>query len=442
MVLATVLQLILVIGPRLSAGVPRPVAGANFGPDWPQWRGPNRDGVWRETGIVQKFSSLELPARWRTKIGPGYSGPTVAGGGVYVTDRLTSPTQAERIHCFDAMTGEHLWSYTYNCKYERVEQRDGPRASVTINEGRAYSLGTMGHLFCFDAAKGDVLWSKDLDAEYQIRMPVWGIAAAPLVEKDLLIVQIGGKDNACLVAFDKTNGQEKWRALDDQASYSAPIIIEQAGKRVLVCWTAQRIVGLDPSTGKLYWEHAFISGRISQNIATPVFQNGHLFVSSFFDGSLLLKVHPDNLAVEKVWQRKGPSERDTDSLHCCISTAIIQGDYIYGVDSYGELRCLDLHTGDRLWENLNAVPKDRWANIHLVQNADKIWMFNEHGELIISKLSPEGFHEISRAKLINPTAGQLDRRGGVCWSHPAFAYKHVYIRNDQELLCANLATKE
>jgi outer membrane protein assembly factor BamB len=410
--------------------------------DWPQWRGPNRDGVWQETGIVRKFDTPELPALWRAKIGPGYSGPTVANRRVYVTDRLTTPNQSERVHCFDAMTGEQLWSYTYNCKYERVEQRDGPRASVTIDQERAYSLGTMGHLFCFDAAKGNVFWSKDLDAEYQIRMPLWGIAAAPLIEKDLIIVQIGGKDNACLVAFDKTNGQEKWRALDDQASYSAPIIIEQAGKRVLVCWTAQRIVGLDPSTGKLYWEQVFIPGRIGQNIATPVFANNYLFVSSFFDGSLVLKVSPDRLAVEKLWQRKGLSERDTDSLHCCISTAIIQGDFIYGVDSYGELRCLDLHTGNRIWENLTAVPKARWANIHLVQNADKVWMFNERGELIIGKLSPEGFHELSRAKLINPTAGQLDQRGGVCWSHPAFAYKRVYIRNDQELLCANLAAEK
>jgi outer membrane protein assembly factor BamB len=409
--------------------------------DWPQWRGLNRDGVWQETGVVRKFDTPELPALWRAKIGPGYSGPTVANRRVYVTDRVTTPNQLERVHCFDAMTGQQLWSHTYNCTYERVEQRDGPRASVTIDGGRAYSLGTMGHLFCFDAAKGNVLWSKDLDAEYQIRMPLWGIAAAPLVENDLIIVQIGGKDNACLVAFDKTNGQEKWRALDDQASYSAPIIIEQAGKRVLVCWTAQRIVGLDPSTGKLYWEQAFIPGRISQNIATPVFANNCLFVSSFFDGSLVLKVSPDRLAVEKLWQRKGPSERDTDSLHCCISTAIIQGDFIYGVDSYGELRCLDLHTGNRIWENLTAVPKARWANIHLVQNADKVWMFNERGELIIGKLSPEGFHELSRAKLINPTAGQLDQRG-VCWSHPAFAYKHVYIRNDQELLCANLAAEK
>lgn len=413
-----------------------------FAADWPQWRGPNRDGLWQEKGVVQEFNAPQLPIRWRAEIANGYSGPTVANGRVYVTDRLTTPTQVERVHCFDAMTGKKIWSYSYECKYERVDRSNGPRASVTIDDRRAYSLGTMGHLFCFDAVNGEVLWSKDLNAEYKIRMPTWGIAASPLVQNDLVIVHIGGEDNACIVAFDKVTGKEKWRALNDPASYSAPIVIKQAGKDVLVCWTAERVVGLDSLTGKLCWQHQFPPGRIAQNIATPVFQNNYLFVSSFFDGSLLLKVNPDMLAVEEVWRRKGTNEKNTDSLHCCISTAVLQGDYIYGVDSYGELRCLDLHTGDRIWESLDAVPKARWANIHMVRHEDKIWMFNERGQLIICKLSPEGFHEISRAKLINPTEGQLNQRGGVCWTHPAFAYKHVYIRNDKELLCADLSAGE
>ena len=414
-----------------------------FAADWPQWRGPNRDGVWREKGIVQKFAEKQLPIRWRVKIENGYSGPTVAKGRVYITDRLTSPTGVERVHCFDAMTGEGIWSHTYECQYKKVGYPNGPRAAVNINDGRAYSLGTMGHLFCLDAAKGDVLWSKDLYTEYKIKMPIWAIAASPLVEKGLVILQIGGKDNACLIAFDKVTGEEKWRALGDRASYSAPIIIEQAGKRVLVCWTGDSVAGLDPMTGKLHWQHPFTPSKMVLNIATPVFENGYLFVSGFYDGSLLLKVNPNKLAVEKVWRRKGVSERNTDSLHCCISTAVLQGDYIYGVDSYGELRCLDMKTGDRIWESLDAVPKDRWSNIHMIRHEDKIWMFNERGELIISKLSPEGFREISRTKLIEPTKGQLNRQGaGVCWSHPAFAYKHIYIRNDEELICADLSVKK
>jgi outer membrane protein assembly factor BamB len=410
--------------------------------DWPQWRGPNRDGVWPEKGIVQKFGEGPLQVRWRAKIANGYSGPTVADGRVYVTDRLASPTEVERVHCFDAMTGEHVWSHTYACKYERIEHRDGPRASVAIDQGRAYSLGAMGHLFCFDAAEGAVIWSKNLYAEYKIKIPLWGIACSPLVQDGLVIVQIGGRDNACIVAFDKISGEEKWRALNDRASYSAPIVIEQAGKDVLVCWTGEKVAGLNPLSGKLYWQEPFLPTRIVHNIASPVFRDNYLFFSSFFEGSLLVKVNPRRLAVEKMWQRSGPNERKTDALHCCISTPILQGDYIYGVDSYGELRCLDLHTGDRVWESLDAVPKARWANIHMVRSQDKIWMFNERGELIISKLSPQGYHEISRAKLIEPTRGQLGQRGGVCWSHPAFANKHVYVRNDEELVCANLSATD
>ena len=413
-----------------------------FAAEWPQWRGPDRDGVWREEGIVQKFEGERLPVLWRAEIANGYSGPTVADGRVYVTDRLTSPAQVERVHCFDAATGKPIWSHSYECVYEKIEYKDGPRAAVTINDGRAYSLGTMGHLFYFDAAKGNVLWSKDPKADYDARVPIWGIAAAPLVEKDLLIVQVGGKDNACLIAFDKVTGREKWRALSDRASYSAPIIIEQAGRRVLVCWTGDSVAGLDPMSGELHWQYSFKPTQMVINIATPVFENGYLFFSSFYDGSILLKVSPDKLAVEKVWQRRGASETNTDSLHCCISTPIIQGDYIYGVDSYGELRCLDLKTGDRVWESLEAVPKARWANIHLVRHEGKIWMFNERGELIICTLSPEGFHEISRTKIIEPTEGQLSQRGGVCWTHPAFAYKRIYVRNDRELVCIDLAAKE
>jgi len=359
-----------------------------FAADWPQWRGPNRNGIWPEDGIVERFDDARLPIRWRAEIGSGYSGPTVAAGRVYVTDRLTKPAPVERVHCFDAATGEGIWSHSYRCQYEKVGYRAGPRASVTIERGTAYSLGTMGDLFCFNAANGKPLWKKHLRSDYKIKMPIWGIAASPIIERDLLILQIGGADNACIVALDKTSGQERWRALNDRASYSAPIIIEQAGTRVLVCWTG------------VHWKHPFTPSRMVIGIATPVFRDGYLFVSGFYDGSLLLKVNPHELAVEKVWRRKGPNEKETDSLHCCISTPVLLGEHIYGVDSYGQFRCLDLLTGDRLWVSHDPVPGARWANIHMVQNNERIWMFNERGDLIIPKLSPNGFQEISRS---NPT---------------------------------------
>src|SRR6266550_1690708 len=138
--------------------------------EWPQWRGPNRDGVWKETGLVDKFADKQLKLRWRVEIGSGYSGPTVADGRVYVTDRLVEPRRVERVHCLNWKDGKNIWTHTYDCEYSGVSYEAGPRASVSIDEGRAYSLGTMGHLFCFDAASGSVLWSKDLAQEYKIRM--------------------------------------------------------------------------------------------------------------------------------------------------------------------------------------------------------------------------------------------------------------------------------
>jgi outer membrane protein assembly factor BamB len=147
------------------------------------------------------------------------------------------------------------------------------------------------------------------------------------------------------------------------------------------------------------------------------------------------------LSVEKIWRRRGRSERDTDALHAMISTPLLEGDYVYGVDSYGELRCLDARSGDRIWEDRTATPPARWSNIHMVRAGERIWMFNERGELVIATLSPRGFHEISRAKLIEPTMKQLTKRDGVCWSHPAFANRHVFARNDNELVAASLAAE-
>ncbi|HKD37020.1 MAG TPA: PQQ-binding-like beta-propeller repeat protein [Pirellulales bacterium] len=407
--------------------------------DWPQWRGPNRDGVWHESGIVKKFADKQLQPLWRAPVGPGYSGPTVADGRVYVTDRLERK-KGERIVCLDAKTGDTLWTRPYERRYS-IGYDDGPRAAVTIDSGRAYALGAMGDLHCLDAAKGDVLWKKDLLAEYKIRMPIWGITAAPIVEGNLLIVEVGG-EGACIVAFDKVTGEERWKAFDDRTGYAAPIVIEQAGRRVLICWTGDNIAALDPANGELLWKIPFRPTQMVLNVATPVLHDDRLFFTAFYDGSLMARLDRDKLSAEVVWRRRGKSERNTDALQSIISTPYFDGESVYGVDSYGELRCLDAKTGERIWESRDAVPRARWATIHFVKNGDRMFLFNDPGELIIARLDREGFHEISRTKIIEPTTGQLnDERGGVCWSHPAFANKCIFARNDKEIVCTNLAEK-
>ena len=413
-------------------------AAGVFADEWAQWRGPTGDGVWREQGLVERFAQEQLELRWRVPVSSGYSGPTVAAGRVYLTDRTTKPEQVERVLCFDWKTGEEIWSFTYACEYRNVSFPAGPRASVIVRDGLAYALGTMGDLHCFDAASGALRWKRDLDVEYQIDMPVWGVSSSPLIEGELLVVQVGGTPDACLVAFDRKTGAEKWRALADRASYSAPIVIDQAGQRVLVCLTGDNVVGLNPQSGQVYWKYPFPPKEGVIGIASPVFDAGQLFITSFFEGALMLGVDPQRLAVAKTWQRQGASEQQTDGLHSIISTPLLIGDYVYGVDSYGELRCLKAATGERVWEDLTAVPRARWSTIHFVQNGERVWMFNERGELLITRLSPAGLEIISRAQLIEPTRDQLNQRGGVCWAHPAFAYKHVFARNDEALVCASL----
>lgn len=413
------------------------LCGIGRADDWPQWRGPNRDGRWNETGLVERFPTTQLAPVWRVEIAPGYTSPTVADGRVFLSDRPASPAEKERILCVAAATGAPLWQFDYPCHYAGISSRAGPRAAITVHDGRAYALGAMGHLHCLEAATGAVLWASDMNATYGIRMPVWGISAAPLIEGRLVIVQVGGKDNACLVALDRVTGKECWKALPDRASYSSPIVIDQAGMRVLICWTAQRVVGLNAASGRLLWEAAFPEpGRII-GVADPVLDGGRLFVSDFWEGALMLQVSPDQPTVSRLWYRKGQSEQQTDALHAMITTPILDGQALYGVDSYGELRCLRADTGDRLWESLELLPRDRWGTIHLVRNRDRVWMFTEKGELAITQLSPAGLTVLSRAKLIAPTKDQHAR--GVVWSHPAFANRCVYIRSDRELVCANLA---
>jgi outer membrane protein assembly factor BamB len=409
------------------------------GDDWSQWRGNRRDGIWRETGLIDRFPGEQIELKWRVPISGGYSGPTVAQGRVYVTDRQVEPEQVERVLCFDTESGKPLWSHQYACPYRDVGYQTGPRAAVLVRDGRAYSLGTMGHLFCFDAATGVVLWNRDLYAEYDIRMPNWGISAAPLLVDDTLIVQAGGDQQACVVAVDCATGKQRWTALADDASYSAPIVMEQAGKRVVVVWTGDRVTGLDPASGKLWWDHEFKWERWPIGIADPVAHQDLLLVSEAHKGTLLLRCRQDKMAVEPVWHRRKENTSDGIAMHCLMSTPYIDGDHIYGADINGVLRCLRLDNGEQVWEDRSAVPEETWATIHLVRNGPRTWLFNERGELIIARLTPAGYDEISRAKLIEPTTGQLRRRGGVTWSHPAFANRHVFARNDRELVCADLS---
>jgi len=436
---------IMIAGVVLLAGRP---ASAD---DWPQWMGPRRDAVWRETGILKRFPTNGLSVRWRVPIGAGYSGPAVAGGRVYVTDRQLAPKTSnpsdpfqrgiingtERVLCLDDADGKIIWKQEYDCPYD-VSYPAGPRASPVVEKGKVYTLGTEGNLFCFDAVTGKILWSREFKKEFGINTPLWGFAGHPLIDGQKLICLAGGQGSVA-VAFDKDTGKELWRALSaKEPGYAPPMIYEFGGKRQLIIWHPESINSLDPETGHPSWSQRY-PVRNALSISTPRQSASELFVTCFYDGPMLLRPESGTNPPTVVWRGKGKNEKNTDGLHSIIATPFIEDGYIYGVCSYGQLRCLNAGTGERLWETFAATggKEERWANAFLIKNGDRFFLPNEKGDLIIAKLTPKGYDEISRTHLLDPTNSAAGR--DVVWSHPAFANRCIYARNDREIVCASLA---
>jgi WD40 repeat protein/outer membrane protein assembly factor BamB len=403
--------------------------------DWPQWRGPNRDGVWRETGILESIPAGGLKYRWRARVSNGYSGPSVARGRVYVTDR--QPTAAvERVLCFDEETGKALWVHAYPCEYQDAEYGNGPRASPTIHDGKVYTLGTMGHLFCLDAADGTVVWSKDLVRDYDAQRPRYGVSAAPLIEGDLLIVCAGGRPDATVMAFHRLTGAFVWKALADRPAYSAPVIITAGNVRQLVAWTADNVTGLEPATGQTLWQVPFkTTFDPAQATASPVWhKNLLLFLGAWNRGSLMLKFDPGKPEAAVHW-------RTRNQPTTMISTPYFLDDsHFCGIDGAGNLFCADASTGDERWSTRETAGA-QLGTAHLTPNGDRVFLFNQQGHLIAAKVTPQGYQEFGRCLLVEPTPGYRPQ-GPVAWSHPAYAYKCVFARNDRELVCASLAVDQ
>ncbi|MEI6537533.1 MAG: PQQ-binding-like beta-propeller repeat protein, partial [Verrucomicrobiaceae bacterium] len=377
--------------------------------EWPQWMGPQRDNVWREEGIVESFSATGPKKAWKTPIAGGYSGPAVAGGKVFITDYVTqdnvkvdnfsrgSFSGTERVLCLDEATGAILWKHEYPCPYT-VSYPAGPRTTPLVKEGQVYTLGSEGDLLCLNAENGEVVWSRNFKTEYgRGTSPIWGYSSNPLLDGDRLICLIGG-NGTTVVAFDKSTGRELWRALDSSdrhgAGYGSPVIVETGGVRQLIVWHPSAISSLDPVTGNVHWNQSF-EVKEGLTVATPRLSqdNQFLFVSAFYNGSLLLRLDPNRPEASVVWQRAGQSERLTDSLHSLMSTPVIENGYLYGVCSFGELRCLELATGDRKWSTFEPTSGEsmRWGTAFLVKHQNRYFLFNEKGDLIIARLTPEAY---------------------------------------------------
>ena len=260
--------------------------------------------MWRESGIVEALPAVDpstgmLPRMWTAKIGSGYAGPAVADGRVFVTDRLADQN-LERVLCFDANTGKELWKHEYEARYA-ISYPLGPRATPTVDGDRVYTLGAVGHLFCFEAATGKILWQKHLPTDFGTPIPQWGTAGAPLVDGDQLIVLAGGKPNALVVSLDKKTGEERWRASMAKSPATAardPRIRWPAAAHRLASGGSR---GLEPTSGKVLWEVPF-AVQFGLTIPTPRKLGNQLFVTSFYNGPLMIDLGDDGISPRVLWR--------------------------------------------------------------------------------------------------------------------------------------------
>jgi outer membrane protein assembly factor BamB len=411
--------------------------------DWPQWMGPNRDNIWRETGLIDKFPKDGPKIVWRTKITWGYSGPAVHNGKVYITDYQTNDNVKdanfgragfngrERIICLDEATGKEIWKKEYDCPYS-ISYPSGPLCTPVVENGLVYSLGAEGNLLCLKADSGEVVWEKALKEAYGTKSALWGYSAHPLIDGEQLITLAGG-EGSHVVSLNKKTGAELWRASSSsEQGYAPPTIINAGGVRQLILCKPTAVTSIDPATGKEYWSVPYEASNGSI-IMSPIQVGDYLYVAGYSKKSLLLKLNKEKPTVEEVWR---------DKARTAISPVNVQpiaiGNVIYGMDQGGALMAIEIPSGERLWETTDAVG-GRLAGSEtafIVKEADRFWLFNEKGELVIAKLSPKGYEELDRVKVIEPSNLAFGRE--VVWSMPAFANKRAYIRNDNEIICVDL----
>lgn len=454
MMIRSVLSLSSALAVLVSAGPPA------LADDWPQWLGPNRDTVWGETGILESFPKDGPPLRWTRPLGGGYSGPAVAGGRVFVMDRQAEkidlakarilhdgppPKNAnflrkllpgsERIVCLDEKTGKLIWEHKWVRAYTTVAiYAIGPRATPTVDGDRVYALGAEGDLKCLAVSDGKILWERDFQKDYGLKIPEWGTAAHPLVDGDRLICVVGGKGTTC-VAFDKRTGKELWRALSSsQPGYCPPVIHTIAGRRQLLIWHGDALESLDPRTGKVFWSVP-VKPTFGMSVGQPVVEGRRVFVMSFNRVSACIEVSQDGSQAKLAW--RGNARRGVGGV---FNTAVIQDGHVYACGQNGRFVCARLDDGHQIWNTFAPATGRRpasWANVFAIRQGNRYFLANDLGELIIARLSPAGYEEVSRAKVITPTHKVGNRL--LVWSHPAFANRNIYLRNDREIRCYSLA---
>ena len=382
--------------------------------EWHQWRGPRRDGVSRETGLLTHWPEEGLPVLWKVPGGDGFSSLAISEERVYT---LVDRDNTEWVLCLDADTGKELWKVRSDEPYSEYQGGNGPRATPTVDGSRVYTLGANGALLCLNKETGEVLWRRNILSDFGADNLHWGTSTSPLVEDEMLLVNVGAP-SASVVAFDKHTGDVLWKSLDDIAGYSSPIAITVDGVRDIVFFCGKAILGVSPKDGKLHWRQEWKT-LSDMNIATPIFSDPFLFVASgrgTGSGVLRLSREGDGVQAEVVWT--------APIMQNHFNSCVLLGDYVYGFDNT-VLKCIRLKDGSVMWAD-RSVGKGS-----LIYAQGHLFIMGERGVIGVAEATPDAYREHGRMEVLAYKS----------WTPPALSGGRLYIRDQQHIACLDASAK-
>lgn len=363
--------------------------------DWPRWRGPDANGISKETGWSAQWPAEGPKQLWKAKVGIGFSSVSVSKGRVFTMGNVTDK---DTVFCFDANTGKEVWKFSYPEKLDPKYYEGGPSATPTVDGDRVFTISKSGVVHCLDAAKGTVVWSTNLAKGLKAEAPTWGFSGSVLVDGDLCIVNVGSAGTA----LDKKTSKKVWSWGTDAAGYSTPVPVDWNGERAVVMFIKADVAAIRAKDGKILWRHPWQT-EYDVNAADPIISGKKIFITAGYNhGNALLDVSSGQPKV--VWENK--------NLRMHFNCPVLWNGHIYGIDE-NQLRCIVFDTGEVKWTDKSS------GKGSLMLADGKLIVLSEKGELMVADATPDGFKPISRAQVL----------GGKCWSVPVLANGKIYCRN-------------
>ncbi len=378
--------------------------------DWYRWRGPALNGISQESGWTTTWPQEGPKQLWKTSVGIGFSSVSVSQGRVYT---LGNEKETDTVFCLEAETGAVVWKHSYACPLDATHYEGGPGSTPTVDGPAVYTLSKRGHLFCFAAVTGKVIWRKNLTNELGAAKPRWGFAGSPLVQENLLILNVGSAGTA----LDKTSGDVVWTSGKEPAGYATPVPFLAGQQKAVLIFAAKALVAVAVKTGQELWRHPWVT-RWDSNIADPTVAGDKVFLSSFDRGGTLLQFDAGRPAL--LWANK---EMGNHFASCVLFKGCL-----YGIDGNTDrpgvaLRCLDFQTGQTKWSHAGLGLGG------LLVADGKLMVLSDKGELVVADASPSAFKPAARAQVL----------GGKCWITPVLSNGRIYCRNAQgTLVCLDV----